>query len=301
MKSLGEYSYKLPSSVVMEALKTGANPEVANLHKKRFVLVQEPPPNRPMCASTLKEITGDAEINARLMYSDKCKVSLNITLAVECNEIPNIPDKSANAIPRRLRIVPFDITALPQDSYDLLEDKTGYCVQNGEYKKNEWQDAHRQALFELLLPHWRAFQDNKYELPIVPEACKMKTNKYFESNDPLYAWFSDNYEKGDATDYIYIDTLFPEYEKAMTNPKVKLTKEEMKDLNKKIFTENVEKNMFLRSSFKQRKTSFNKIQHSKPYLVGYRKITVDEDDVEKEIDIVGDIGCILTEDMVEEL
>ena len=296
METLGEYSYKLPSAVLMDALKTGANPEVANLHKKRFVLAQEPPPNRPMCASTLKEITGDKGLNVRLIYSNDCKASLCITLAVECNEIPDIPDKSADAIPRRLRIVPFDITALPQAEYDLLEDKTGYCIQNSEYKKNEWQEAHRQALFELLLPYWSAFQDNKYELPIVPEACRMKTNLYLESNDPLYSWFNDNYEKGCiTTDYIYVDSLYPEYIGAVGDS---LSKEDRKKLNKKKFNTLVEGNRFLRSSFRDRKSRFNNIQHSKPYLVGYRKIIVVEDVVEDES---GFSGCILSEDMIDEL
>ena len=298
METFGEYSYKLPSAVVMDALKTGANPEVANLHKKRFVLVQEPDPKRPMCASTLKEITGDKGLNARLMYENKCKVLLTLTLAVECNKIPEIPDESADAIPRRLRIVPFDIKAVPKDKYDLLEDKTGYCVQNSEYKKNEWQEAHRQALFELLQPYWGAFQDNKYELPIVPEACLIKTNKYLETNDPLYSWFSDNYEKGNATDYIYIDTLFTEYEKEFVIANAKLTKTGKTKLNKKTFIADVEENKFLRTSFKKRDTRFNGNKHSKPYLVGYRKITVDEDVVEDELDIT---GCILSEYMIEEL
>ena len=254
-------------------------------------MAQEPPPNRPMCASTLKEITGDKGLDARLMYDNKCKVSLNNTLAVECNDIPDIPDKSADAIPRRLRIVPFDITAVPQDEYDCLEDKTSYCVKNEEYKKNEWQETHRQALFELLLPHWRAFQDNKYELPTVPEACKLKTNMYLESNDPLYSWFSDNYEKGSATtDYIYIDELFPEYMSAVSDS---LSKEDKKKLTRKRFNTDVEGNRFLRSSFKQRDTRFNGIKFKKPYLVGYRKITVDE-----ELDIT---GCILSENMIDEL
>ena len=296
MNSLGEYGYKLPSAVVMEALKTGANPEVANLCNKRFVLVQEPDSKRPMCASTLKEITGDGKLNARKMYSDKCLFETNLTLALECNKIPNIPDESADAIPRRLRIIPFDTKAVPKETYDLLENKTGYCVQNSEYKTNEWQDAHRQALFEVLLPYSKMFQDTN-ALPNVPDACKMKTNKYFESNDPLYSWFSDYYEKGEATDYLYIDALFVEYEKAMTPVGVKLTKEEKKNINKKKFLEDMEESRYFRDCFKQRKTYFNKIQHSKPYIVGYRPIPVVNDVVE-ELDIT---GCILTEDMIEEL
>ena len=295
MKTIGGYSYKLPSSVVMDALKTGANPEVANLYNKRFALVQEPDSKRPMCASTLKELTGDSELNVRKMYSNECIISLCLTLALECNKIPNIPDESADAIPRRLRIIPFDTKAVPKEKYELLEDKTGYCIQNSDYKKNEWQDAHSQALFEILLPYSKMFQDTN-ALPNVPEACKMKTNVYLDNNDPLYSWFCDFYEKGDSTDYLYVDALFVEYEKAMTPVGVKLTKEEKKNINKKKFLADVEESRYFRDCFKQRKTYLNKIQHSKPYIVGYRPII--KDIVEEELDIT---GCILTDDMIEEL
>lgn len=294
MKTTGDYSYKLPSAVVLEPLKTGANPEVANLHNKRFVLVQEPDSKRNMCSSTLKEITGDGTINARLMYTDKCNVSLCITLGIECNNIPDIPDTSADAIPRRLRIIPFDTKAVPKEQYDILEDKTGFCIQNSEYKTNEFQESHRQALFMVLLPYWKVFHDNSNNLPIVPDACKMKTNKYLEGNDPLYSWFSDNYEKGNATtDFIYIDTLHAEYEKVMTTG-VKLSKEDKKLYSKKTFSSNVEENRYLRSSFKERKTRFNNIQHSKPYIVGYRLIKKDIEYHEEEV-----IGCIFEEEDIE--
>ena len=35
-------SYKIPSSLLLQPIKEGANPAVANIHKKRFCLSQEP-------------------------------------------------------------------------------------------------------------------------------------------------------------------------------------------------------------------------------------------------------------------
>jgi hypothetical protein len=49
------YGYKLPSNVLLQEIKSGANPEIANLHLKRFVLCQEPQTSKRICCSTLKE------------------------------------------------------------------------------------------------------------------------------------------------------------------------------------------------------------------------------------------------------
>ena len=38
MKTFGNYGYKLPTSVLMQPLKLGSNPEIANMNCKRFVL-----------------------------------------------------------------------------------------------------------------------------------------------------------------------------------------------------------------------------------------------------------------------
>ena len=42
MKNAGEYAYKLPSDVLLSAIKVGPNPEVANMNNIRFILTQEP-------------------------------------------------------------------------------------------------------------------------------------------------------------------------------------------------------------------------------------------------------------------
>lgn len=297
MNALGQYSYKLPSSVILSPLKTGANPEVANLHNKRFAVCQEPDSKQDICAETVKDITGEKTLAVRFSYSNKVGFETNLTFVIECNKIPVIHDESADAIARRLRIIEFGVKAIPKDSYDNLEDKTGYCVQNLEYKLNEWQTSHRQALFMLLLPYWNTFYDNNMELPLVPESCKIKTNKYLATNNPLYSWFCDHYEKGDPTDFIYIDTLFTEYELTFVNTDSKLTKKGKSKFNKKTFTADMEGNMFIRSSFKQGDTRFNKKKHSKPYIVGYRLIQ--KEVVEEDTDDV--VGCVIDVEELEEI
>ncbi len=69
MRCVGKYGYKLPSTAVSQVIKEGANPAIANLHNKRFVLVQEPDRKHKINTSTIKEITGDKELNCRTLYS----------------------------------------------------------------------------------------------------------------------------------------------------------------------------------------------------------------------------------------
>ena len=88
MKAVGAYGYKIPSSLLMAPIKDGGNPQVANLHKKRFVLGQEPDKSKAICSSTMKELTGDDSINTRKLYSGDCSIKLNLSLFIEANELP---------------------------------------------------------------------------------------------------------------------------------------------------------------------------------------------------------------------
>ena len=40
----------------------------------------------------MKELTGDDSINIRKLYSGNCSIKLNLTLMVECNELPKIDE-----------------------------------------------------------------------------------------------------------------------------------------------------------------------------------------------------------------
>ena len=66
MEMFGDYGYVLPSNILLNTLKTGSNPELANCNFKRFVLVREPDDNHKLNCATIKELTGGNKINARL-------------------------------------------------------------------------------------------------------------------------------------------------------------------------------------------------------------------------------------------
>ncbi len=77
---MGNYAYTLPSEILLKPLKTGNNPEVANMNNKRLVIAREPDKNQMFNCATIKEITGGSELNARLNYSNDTKTNLKIDI-----------------------------------------------------------------------------------------------------------------------------------------------------------------------------------------------------------------------------
>ena len=275
MECVGSYGYKMGANVLLDEIKEGANPAIASLHCKRFVLAQEPNGKRRICTATLKEITVDKVINARMNYSNNCITKLNLTLLMECNELPALDDVGGG-VERRIRAVPFTSKAVASDTYHALIDKTGYILANPFYKTQEFQQQHRQALFDILRPYWCKFQANGYSLSELPVECKVITRDYLATSDDIYGWFSEIYEKNDGNgSIVYIDDLYTRF----TSSRVYsfMSKADQRKHTKKEFLTKITKNVFLQHYFKDRKERYNNVQLSKPAIVGYKLIEVIED------------------------
>ena len=70
---LGSYFTKVSPIVFSENQKNkqsaSANPEIANLNKKRYVVSKEPQRDAPLQNSVIKDLTGGGGTNARKLYS----------------------------------------------------------------------------------------------------------------------------------------------------------------------------------------------------------------------------------------
>ena len=270
MKTVGSYGYKVGANVLLDEIKEGANPAIASLHNVRFGLAQEPNGKRRICTATLKELTGDKTLNARMAYSNECQINLKLTLVEECNELPLL-DEVGGGVERRIRAVPFTSCAVPSDIYYALEDKTGYILANPYYKTDEFQHKHKQALFNILLPYWEAFQKNNYCMPEPPLESKLITRDYLATSDDIFSWFSEIYEKSDnVNEILYIENIYNRF----TGSRVfqLMTKTQQKNYNKKEFNNKIEKNIFLKPFYRARNKTINGVQLTKPAIVGYRRI-----------------------------
>lgn len=268
MDTVGDYGYKLAANVLLDDIKEGANPAIASLHKKRFVLAQEPNARRKLCTATVKVITGDATVNARMNYSNDCKTSINLTLIMECNNLPPL-DEITGAVVRRFRGIPFESTFIPADTFNTMTDTTGYEVANPYFKTNEFKSDHKQALFDILIEYWNTYRDNGMSFPEVPERCAEIIEEYFISSDDFYNWFLENYELGDiSTDLIYVSEI---HDKVMTSRFYhNLHKNIQKEYRTREFIKKIENNVLLKNNHRARKQRHNGVQLTKPAIVGYK-------------------------------
>jgi hypothetical protein len=280
----GKYGYKLKPAVLQEEIKTGANPEVANLHKKRFVVSQEPDKNKRLKSSTIKELTGDKDINARGLYSGNTETKLNLTLIMECNEMPQI-DETTGGVGRRVIAVPFVLNALEEKEYNNLsiEDKASgkYALQNTEYITDEFRTKYKQALFMILLSYFKIFVENNFNIQSAPKACLNKTKDYMATSDDIFSWFESYYEPL-STEELNTNVDIPIsltsiYSLFSTSDVFRnMTKEQKRSYNRKNFLEKIENNLFLRKHVIYKGSYHNKIQIKSDSIYNWKTIKTEE-------------------------
>jgi len=269
MKCVGNYGYKLPSTAVSQTIKEGANPAIANLNNKRFCLFQEPDRKNRICCSTIKEITGDKELNCRTLYSTDTLTRLKCSLLGEFNDLPAL-DESGDAMGRRLIVVAFQSMFLTYARYsELSEDdkRSGkFFLADPYYTSDAFQDEYKQALMEILIESFGIFQSQNYTFkppkPVIQEA-----DEYLKYSDDFYGWFNDKFVKdsGSYTPFKLIWNEFRggEYYNNMTKAdKRKYTQKHLKD---SILT-----NMFLKDSFKRKGVTYKRVQLPCDSIVGWK-------------------------------
>ena len=293
----GNYGYKLPNNVLLNEIKSGANPEVATMNMKRFVLTQEPDGKKRICSATLKEITGDPTLNCRMLYSNDTTTTLLLSLFLECNNLPKL-DEVGVGVERRGDIVPFISRFVDKDKYDQFTEQErkdmNIMLGNPYYKTEEFKQRYKQALIILLLERFKTFYSNGCNMPSLPKICKEKARDWLATSDDVYSWFLEYYEKEpvdiDEKDknYIYIDELYETF--TSSEYYSNMTKSDKRSLNLKSFSKNVNENLFLQLYIKPRNTRYGyddkneKIKHNKPFITTFRKIVKDDGEDDSEDD-----------------
>ena len=274
MKMLGHYGYKLPSSVILQEIKEGGNPQVANMHKMRFVLMQEPNGKRKICCATMKEITGDKCINVRLLHSNKCGIVLQLTLMMECNDLPLL-DEVEEAEVRRIDVTPFVSKFVSQERYETIEDKTNVFIGNSYYTSDEFQDTYKQALFEILRKSFKSYVENRFQFSPTPEVCKSKTKDYLAVSDDIYDWVRNTYTYVKPSDegYIspeplYLSDMYIQFKVGECFRS--LSKAQQRKYSKTYFEDKVRTNLFLINDFVDRDGYINGVQLKKPALKNWK-------------------------------
>jgi len=284
LKMVGNYGYKLSSSVLLQQLKQGPNPELANLHKKRFVLSSEPDAKQRIKSSIIKELTGSNDYNARKLYSDACDVILQLTLFLECNSMPKM-DEVIDAVLRRLRATNFSSVFVSQEIYDsLTEEQRGKNVFVGKsyYTENAFYNKYKCALFKFMLPYLKVFLDNNKDLQEQPFKSRQLVSAYLGVSDDIYSWFKDEYCKLNEEELnteidkpISIKEIFETFKASSFYEN--LSKNDKRNYNFAKFKELLHTNLFLKLFFMERDKYYNGIRVKKPSIVGWKLRNPDDE------------------------
>jgi phage/plasmid-associated DNA primase len=268
---LGDYSYEGNTNVLTEKIKNGANPELANMDKKRMIIYKEFNTEDKLRLDVLKKLVDNEVINARGLYSSKTETKLEATNIMEVNSRIKFSGKiSGDSEARRLVDVLFESTFT--DKSEILNDTTRSYVyeKDKRFKSKEFKQNHRCALFKYII------EKAKKEI-YVPPIVEARTNEYIDKNDDLLNWFNDNYElTTEETDIVKIKEVFDLYKES--DEYQALYKKERPNLSR--FTEDIRSNKHLRSKYKERLKIQKTNTTLRSVLQGVRLIEKDDDDDE---------------------
>lgn len=238
MELIGNYGYILPVDILTSKkdIASGANPQIANCHKKRFILSREPEEGAKLKTSIIKEMTGGCEINARQLYSGDCKVSMNQVQMLECNAKPALSGTMNEAILERIVDIPFE-SYFTSNSTLINESNNIYAV-NTDYKLPTFRKEHTSALFHVLMEY--------NELYISP-CIKKRSTEYVMSSDDIYTWVKENYDEGTQDDIVKAIDLYQAYTESESF--LLMTKEERRTMTKKKFIELLKSSIAFKGKF----------------------------------------------------
>jgi phage/plasmid-associated DNA primase len=183
-------------------MKSGANPEIANFHKKRTVKFAEISAGVKLNLGSIKDLTGGEDVNARQLYSSDTKTDIHCTMIFECNKKPSFDGNVDDSVIRRFVNVPCRARFTTDPRFIGLP---GYTQGNSYFKTREFQEEHKCALFDFLLGY--DYLDI-YEPPCIRE----DTYTYLCENDAFTSWMDAHFELTDVkTDVVPIKTIVSMY------------------------------------------------------------------------------------------
>ncbi len=115
-EALGDYGRTADAALLMQRNQDGVRNDVARLAGARFVSTSETESGRRMAEVLVKQLTGGDKLAARYLYSEFFEFNAQFKLFLTTNYKPVIRGTD-NAIWRRIRLVPFEVT-IPEEEQD---------------------------------------------------------------------------------------------------------------------------------------------------------------------------------------
>jgi len=275
---LGAYAYVAPVQLLTKDIKNGANPEVANLHLKRMVLMKEPNKKDKLLLGNIKQLTGNDSINARGLYSGLTKCLLYGTIILETNDRLQFDAKAGEAEIRRFLDILFESKFT--DNEEELNDPTlsNIFKKVEEYTTKDFRESHRCALFKMIM-------ENANRKIYIPDCVKERTLLYIEEQDTFNQWVKETYVlTNDSSDIISAKDMFALYKESdlyVNTDKVN------RPLQNKFTNDYIKTDRSLKNKFKEvyKPVIDGKQKKFRSVILGIKLVEFCDDDDDVEIDV----------------
>tara|TARA_R110002096_G_scaffold340087_1_gene533303 strand:+ start:2188 stop:4776 length:2589 start_codon:yes stop_codon:yes gene_type:complete len=201
MEVVGNFGYSANNAVLLNPLKDGGNPAIANMSGKRFITYREPDEKKALNLSAVKELTGGKGICARKLYHNEDKVELVGTHILELNKKCAMVGDLGDSIMRRLRDIPFVSTYTTDVELLANKEDLNYIFKaNPYYKTIDFQDEFKYALFIYLVRYAKKWEQDNVGYNVcsrlfVSDRVTERTKLYIEDNDHIFTVLKQHYTK----------------------------------------------------------------------------------------------------------
>jgi hypothetical protein len=246
---LGLYFYKGSIDTLCEKKNGGANPEIANMNKKRYTLYTEPEERQKIKNGVMKSLTGDKTYNGRALFSNKTDVVLHLTMVLECNTKIQLEGEATEGEIRRMIDYLFSSKFVTDD--DLVDEANNIFKANISYCKDEFLEKYKYAFLDILIDAAFDFLGKDKEEFIIPEEVQKRTDEYLQGSMFYLELLKECTENTkDINDFIKIDDLCNIVK--TTDYYLTMSKTEKRKITKKSMITFFEDNKFTSKLYKDR-------------------------------------------------
>lgn len=258
---LGPYGYMANLSLLTKDIAVGANQELRNCHKRRFILWSEPESDngtQQLKVNSIKSLTGNEYHEARGLYEKDADTRIYGTMGCECNKMPKLQGDKDHALITRIIKLDFETTFCDMtdpEQAELCENAENKCApyympMNKELKSTDFKEKHYPAFFKYIT-------NNATSLDLyVPKCTRDAAIGYLQNEDDFANWFQEQFEpyEGPEQPYKYFlptKTAFELYKQSdfMQNA----TKDEKRKYNEKRFRADLQSNVLVRKAYRENK------------------------------------------------
>ena len=202
-KVFGSYFVSVSPTIFSENQKNkssaSANPEIAKLDKKRYIVSKEPQKDAPLHNSVIKDLTGGGNTSARMLYSSKTQVKLCGTTVIECNDKPNFSEAPKDADAERINDILF--VSKFCGAVEECDNTTGevnhiYPLDAGLKETLKGSVIHKNTMLNILLHNLLLVKAKGYNVDFFkPDSVKQRSLTYLQNSYDIHNIFKSVFEK----------------------------------------------------------------------------------------------------------